>query len=184
MSENLRPNVCGKYALQGSSRALFTPLYPTHKQCTWPVPFHQVGCAVLIWSGSDLVVWCDGGGLFWWADFGGLVWQWSAVGVGAWSDLWSDLMGCWCGLIPWPNLEVSLRKMVWSDGRLKIRKMRSWGNSSEKALNALRNYRKRNEKNIRKCFIFQIQLQLKTLLSWKDLKRLNQINTGLCCLCN
>ena len=34
MSENLGPNVCGKYALQGSSRALCTPFYPTHKQCT------------------------------------------------------------------------------------------------------------------------------------------------------
>ena len=66
MSENLRPNVCGKYALQGSSRALYTPFYPTHKQCTWPVPVHEAGCAVLIWSGavkngillglSDLVV--------------------------------------------------------------------------------------------------------------------------------
>ena len=65
MSENLRPNVCGKYALQGSSRALYTPLYPTHKQCTWPVPVHEVGCAVLIWSGSDLVVWCGGSGLIW-----------------------------------------------------------------------------------------------------------------------
>ena len=52
MSENLGPNVCGKYALQGSSRALYTPLYPTHKQCTWPVPVHEAGCAVLIWSGA------------------------------------------------------------------------------------------------------------------------------------
>ena len=119
MSENLRPNVCGTYALQGSSRALYTPLDPTHEQCTWPVPSHEVGCAVLI-----LVVWCGGGGL---------VWQWSGVGVGAWSDLWSDLrlvwlsdvvvwsgadhlMGCWCGLVPWPNLDVWPRKMVWSDG--------------------------------------------------------------------
>ena len=33
-SENFRPNVCGKYALQGSSRALYTPLDPTHKECT------------------------------------------------------------------------------------------------------------------------------------------------------
>ena len=93
LSENFKPNVCGKYALQGSSRALYTPLDPTHKQCTWPVPFHEVGCAVLIWSGavkngslfrwSDLVVWIGGGGLIWWADFGSLVWRWSGVGVGA-----------------------------------------------------------------------------------------------------
>ena len=29
-----RPKVCGKYALQGSSRALFTPFDLTHKECT------------------------------------------------------------------------------------------------------------------------------------------------------
>ena len=134
MSENLRPNVCGKYALLGSSRALYNPLDPTHKQCTWPVPFHEVGCAVLISSGgvkngsllgwSDLVVWCGGGVLIWWADFGGLVWQWSGGQIWDSSDClmwWSDLgriilwVG-WCGLVPWPNLEVWLRKMVWSGG--------------------------------------------------------------------
>ena len=75
MSENLRPNVCGKYALQGSSRALYTPLDPTHKECTWPVSFQKVGYAVLIWSrvvkdgspwadlvssGAAVVVWSDG----------------------------------------------------------------------------------------------------------------------------
>lgn len=56
--------------------------------------------------------------------------------------------------------------------------MRSWGNSSEKALNALGNYVKR--KKILKYFIFRIQLQLKILISWKGLQRLNQIKTGLC----
>ena len=69
-SGNLRPNVCGKYALQGSSRALYTPLDPTHKECTWPVPFQEVGYAVLIgswvvkdgilWSGLAVLVWSDG----------------------------------------------------------------------------------------------------------------------------
>ena len=61
-SGNFRPNVCGKYALQGSSRALYTPLDPTHKECTWPVPFQEAGYDVLIgrwWS----VVWFVGGGL-------------------------------------------------------------------------------------------------------------------------
>ena len=88
---------------------------------------------VVCWLGwTDLLVWCGGGGLIWWADFGGLVWRWSGVGVGAWSDLWSDLrllrlsgvvvwseadlMGCYGGLVLWSNLEVWLRKMVWSDG--------------------------------------------------------------------
>ena len=180
MSENFKPNVCGKYALQGSSRALYTPLDPTHNECTWPVPFHEAGCTVLIRSGavkdgillgwSDLPVWCDGGGLIWWADFGGLVWRWSGVVVGAWSDLWSDLrvvwlsdvtvwrgadlMGCWCGLVPWPNLKVWLRRIVW---RLKIKKMRNWGNSSDKALNPSESYVQRNEEKIRKYFIFLIQ---------------------------
>ena len=142
MSENFRPNVCGKYALQGSSRALYTPLDPAHKQCTWPVRFQEVGCPVLIWSGavkdgsllgwSDLLVWCGGGGLIWWADFGGLVREWSGVGVGAWSDLWSDLrqlrlsgvvvwsgtdlVGCCCGLFHGLIREVWLMKIVWSDG--------------------------------------------------------------------
>ena len=47
---------------------------------------------LVCWLGwSDLLVWFGGGGLIWWADFGGLVWRWSGVGVGAWSDLWSDL---------------------------------------------------------------------------------------------
>ena len=70
MSENFRPNVCGKYALQGSSRALYTPLDPTHKECTWPVPFQEVGFAVLIgsWVVKDGVLWS--GGVIW---TGGLV---------------------------------------------------------------------------------------------------------------
>ena len=45
--------------------------------------------------------------------------------------------------------------------------MRSWGNSSEKGLNASGSYAKRNEENIRKYFIFQIQLQSNTLVPWK-----------------
>ena len=151
MSENFRPNVCGKYALQGPSRALYTPLDPTHKQCTWPVPFHEVGCAVLIWSGavkngsllgwSDLVVWFDSSGLIWWADFGGLVWRWTTgVGVGAWSDLWS---GTETHLIVWMVWSGADLMVLWYDllllsgltAEIKIKKMRSWENSSEKALN-------------------------------------------------
>ena len=55
--------------------------------------------------------------------------------------------------------------------------MRSRGNISEKALNASESYAQRREEEIRKYFIFQIQLQLKTLMPWKGLQRLNQ---GLC----
>ena len=59
--------------------------------------------------------------------------------------------------------------------------MISWGNSSDKSLNASESYVMRNEeKKIGKYFIFQIQLQLKTLMPWKGLQRLNQTNTGLC----
>ena len=154
--------MCGKYALQGSSRALYTPLDPTHKQCTWPVPFHEVGCAVLIWSGavkngsllgwSDLVVRFGGRDLIWWADFGGLVWRWSGVGVGAWSDLWSGSELIWLsGVMVRSDLVVLWYDLLLLSGltaEIKIKKMRSWGNSSEKALNALGSYvKKKRRKN-------------------------------------
>ena len=58
--------------------------------------------------------------------------------------------------------------------------MRSRSNITEKTLNASESYTKRNEEEIRKYFIFQIQLQLKTLIPWKGFQRLNQTNTGLC----
>ena len=160
MSENFRPNVCGKYALQGSSRALYTPLDPTHKQCTWPVPFHEVGYAVLIWSGavkngsllgwSDLVVRFDSSGLIWWADFGGLVWRWSGEGVCTWSDLWSGSethLIVWCDGLIWGG-SYGLLLLSGLTAEIKIKKMRSWENSSEKALNALGSYvKKKRRKN-------------------------------------
>ena len=67
------------------------PLNPTHKQCTWPVPFQEVGCAVLIWSGAvkdgNLLV-----GLIWSA---GLMWRWWFYLMGwFW---WSGLTMVWCG---------------------------------------------------------------------------------------
>ena len=56
--------MCGKYALQGSSRALYTPIEPTHKEYTWPapVPFQEVWYAVLIgsWVVKDGVLWSGG----------------------------------------------------------------------------------------------------------------------------
>ena len=103
--------MCGKYALQGSSRALYTPLDPTHKECTWPVPFQEAGYAVLfggwwsvVWWG-DLILWSGlvvvvcSNGLIWWSGwrcndvvfwFGGLIWGWID------------------GLVWWSNLEVCL----------------------------------------------------------------------------
>ena len=190
MSENFRPNVCGKYALQGSSRALYTPLDPTHKQCTWPVPFYEVGCAVLIWTGAvmDGSLWAD---LIWWS---GLTMVW----CGSWCMVWSvagsetHLIVCCGGLIcggsyslpMWSGSTAYSEGLTEEDGllwRLKIKNMKSWGNSSEKALNASESYaKKRNEEKIRKYFILQIQLQSNTLMPWKALKRLSQTNTGLC----
>ena len=120
-SGNFRPNVCGKYALQGSSRALYTLLDPTHKECTWPVPFQEPGYAVLIgnWVVKNAVLWS--GGVIW---TGGLDWRcwwdlmvWFCGRVLIWSGLWSDCL-VWCsdGLVSWSDLELCLRKMVWSDG--------------------------------------------------------------------
>ena len=61
---------------------------------------------VVCWA--DLVVWCGGGCLIWLADFGALVWRWSGS---------ETPLIVWCGgLVLWSNLEVCLRKMVWSDG--------------------------------------------------------------------
>ena len=78
------------------------------------------------WSGLAVVVWSDGLILVVWSD-DGLVWElvhglicgrdlsliWLA-GVMVWSG--ADLMDCCCGLVPWPNPEVWVRKIVWSDG--------------------------------------------------------------------
>ena len=130
MSENFRPNVCGKYALQGSSRALYTPLDPTHKECSWPVPFQMTGYAMLIWGWrvKDGVLWS--GGVIWCVGF---VWRWWSVlmvwfGVLAWR--WSGLIfscgGLILGQIWWFSLEGGLPGgLVW-DLKLK-RKKKGWG---------------------------------------------------------
>ena len=61
---------------------------------------------VVCWA--DLEVWCGGGCLISLADFGALVWRWSGS---------ETPLIVWCGgLVLWSNLEVCLRKMVWSDG--------------------------------------------------------------------
>ena len=119
-----RPNVCGKYALQGSSRALYTPLDPTHKECTWPVPFQEAGYAVLIgsWVVKDGVLWSGGviwtGCLDWrWCCdlmvwFGGRVGTMVCCGIRMWwSDLGCDLIVWWGGLIDW------LHGLIWRCAR-------------------------------------------------------------------
>ena len=92
-SGNFRPKVCGKYALQGSSRALYTPLDPTHKECTWPVPFEGVGYAVLFGGWWSVVRWGD---LILWSDLVvGLTMVWCCISIWC-SDLglnwWSGMM--------------------------------------------------------------------------------------------
>ena len=92
-SGNFRPKVCGKYALQGSSRALYTPLDPTHKECTWPVPFEGVGYAVLFGGWWSVVWWGD---LILWSDLVvGLTMVWCCISIWC-SDLgrnwWSGMM--------------------------------------------------------------------------------------------
>ena len=118
--------VCGKYALQGSSRALYNPLDPTHKECTWPVPFQGVGYAVLfggwwsvVWWG-DLILWSGlvvvvcSNGLIWWSG-----WRcndvvfWFGVLIWGWID----------GLVRWCNSEV-LPGDVFRE--LKIGKKKCW----------------------------------------------------------
>ena len=134
-SGNFRPKVCGKYALQGSSRALYTPLDPTHKESTWPVPFQGVGYAVLFGGWWSVVWWVD---LFWWFGLAvvvcsdGLIW-WSGLtmvccGVRMqWPDLWSDcLYGClmdwfrgliWrCAWARWSGLTAE----NWKDNKLSL----------------------------------------------------------------
>ena len=81
-----------------------------------PVPFHEVGCAVLIWSWvvkdgcllgwSALVALCDGGSQiwFWWSGH-------TMVWFGSSADLvWGRIrMDCCGGLVLWSNLNVFLR---------------------------------------------------------------------------
>ena len=90
---NVRPNVCGKCGLQSSSRALYTSLEPTHKECTWPVPFQEAGYAVMIgrWWSADRMV-----------SFGGRVVMMVCCCIRMWwSDLGCDLIA-WCdGLMDW-----------------------------------------------------------------------------------
>ena len=105
------PKVCGKYALQGSSRALYTPLDPTPKECTWPVPFQEAEYVVLLGGWWSVVWWSD---LILWS---GLVVVVCSNGLISWSGWrWYDVVFrrgvlIWGGvdrLVWWSNLEVCL----------------------------------------------------------------------------
>ena len=95
--------MCGKYALQGSSRALYIPLDPTHKECTWPVQLQGVGCAVLFGEWCSVAWWGD---LIWWFDLtvvvcsDNLIWWYGLTlvccGIGMrWPDVWPDCLVRW-----------------------------------------------------------------------------------------
>ena len=141
--------MCGKCALQGSSRALYTTLDPTPKECTWPVSFQEAGYAVpigswvvkdgILWSGG--VIWTGGLDKRWCCDlmvwFGGRVVTMVWCGIRMW---WSDL-GCdlivWCGgLIDWfHGLIWRCAWGTWSGLTAEIEKIRSWVNSRKTRLN-------------------------------------------------
>ena len=130
---NVRPNVCGKYALQSSSRALYNPLDPTHKEWTWPVPFQEVGYAVLIgrWWSADRMVWVGGRVVMivcccirmWWSDLGCDLIVW-CDGLMDWFHglIWISAWGRWCGLTAekWKDNKVDNSEMA----QLSVRELR------------------------------------------------------------
>ena len=121
MSKNFRPNVCGKYALQGSSRALYTPPWPNpqtmHLTCT--IPGDWLRCADLKLSSQGWwsvgMIW-SGGLVRWWrsdlmAWIGCRVWGWAGVVLGYGGLIWGG-----SGWLLWSfGLVWCRRKMVWSE---------------------------------------------------------------------
>ena len=145
MSENFRPNVCGKYALQGSSRALYTPLTQPTNNAPDLYHFTRLGMLYLFeveqsrmvvcwadliwWSGLTVVVWSDGLILVVWSDDGlvrefvhGLICGrdlrliWLS-GVMVWSG--ADLMGCCCCLV-W-RLKLKLKR--WEAEEIVVKRL-------------------------------------------------------------
>ena len=137
LSRKKCPKTSGRTCVESMLCKVQPELYiPPFTQPTNNAPdlYHFTRLGVLCWFEVEQP-WMVVCGLIW---SGGLVWRWSDVGVDAWSDLWpdlrlvwlsivvvwsgADLMDCRCGLVPWPNLEDWLRKMVCSDGW----KLKTW----------------------------------------------------------
>ena len=105
--------MCGEYALQGLSRALYTPLNPTHKEFTWPewrIIYLQLGWTFFsdarltdVGKGSAGLYVCSIGPIWW-------------SGLFVWSDgglVWSDGLVSCSGLIWWPGLAVCSDQLIW-----------------------------------------------------------------------
>ena len=98
MSENLRPNVCGKYALQGSSRALYTLLYPTTNNAPDLYHFTRLGvlCLFEVEQSRMVVCWAD---LIWCS---GVTMVWCSRWCMVWSVVRSETrLIVWCGGLIW-----------------------------------------------------------------------------------
>ena len=116
MSENFRPNVCGKYALQGSSRALYTPLTQPTNNAPDLYDFKRLG--VLCWFEVEqsrmVVCWAD---LICWSGVAVVVWSDELILV-VWSEnglVWELVHGLICGQI-WDSSDCLV---WWSDlGRI------------------------------------------------------------------
>ena len=103
---------------------LYIPLLTQPIRNAAHVPFHEVGCAMLIWSWvvkdscrlswSALVVLCDGGSQiwFWWSGHT-MFWFGGSTDL-VWGRTWWT--ACYSGLVLWSNLDVFLRQMVWPNG--------------------------------------------------------------------
>ena len=156
LSRKKSPETSGRTCVESMLCKVHPELYipsldPTHKECTWPVPFQEVGYAVLIgswvvkygvlWSGG--VIWSGSLDCRWWCDlmiwFGGRVVTTVFCGIRMWwSDLGSDLI-VWCG-----GLMDCFHGLIWrcawgrwSGLTAENWKTRSWVNSSKTWLNSV-----------------------------------------------
>ena len=110
LSRKKSPETSGRTCVESMLCKVHPELYipsldPTHKECTWPVSLQEVGYAVLIgvlWY--DGLIWSVGLDWRWWWDpmvrFGSRVVTMALFGIRMWwSDLGSDLIVSFCGLM-------------------------------------------------------------------------------------
>ena len=92
------------------------------------------------------------------------------VWCGSWCIVWSvvgilDSSDCliWCDGLIWGG-SYGLRLLSGLTAEIKIKKMRSWGNSSEKALNALGSYVKKKRRKNTKILYFSNSVAIEKFL--------------------
>ena len=92
------------------------------------------------------------------------------VWCGSWCIVWSvvgilDSSDCliWCDGLIWGG-SYGLRLLSGLTAEIKIKKMRSWGNSSEKALNALGSYVKKKRRKNTKILYFSNSVAIENFL--------------------